>query len=159
MRDGDDGVSHRVKSSRDTFSSVGITQGSTDSKVSTLAPEKKPWFLPERLLTSLSGESTPHKKYPLFIATKLHGLDPSAKNFRAEEDFYLDAFLKHRWYNGNNKRDKVSLMQAWNAFIRNVKDIGREAWLRKLNAARVKLETRTPTGPKYNLHRLSREAG
>ena len=75
---------------------VGTTQGSTDSKVSTLAPERKPWRLPERLLTRLSEEITPHNKYPLFIATKLHGLDPSSKNFRAEEDFYLDAFLKHR---------------------------------------------------------------
>ena len=49
-------------------------------------------------------------------------------------------------------------MQAWSAFIRNVKDIGREAWLQKLNANRVKFEKRTPTGAKFNLHRLSREA-
>ena len=34
-------------------------------------------------------------------------------------------------------------MQAWNAFIRNVKDIGREAWLRKLDASRVRFEKRT----------------
>ena len=157
---GDDGgVSHRKKSPRGTPTSAGTTQGSDDSKMSNLAPEKKPWLLPERLINSLSGETTPHNKYPLFIATKLHGLDPSAKNFRAEEDFYLDAFLKHRWFSGNNKRDKVSLMQAWSAFIRNVKDIGREAWLQKLNANRVKFEKRTPTGAKYKLHRLSREAG
>ena len=50
-------------------------------------------------------------------------------------------------------------MQAWSAFIRNVKDIGREAWLQKLNANRVKFEKHTPTGAKYKLHRLSREAG
>ena len=50
-------------------------------------------------------------------------------------------------------------MQAWNAFIRNVKDIGREAWLRKLDASRVRFEKRTPTGAKYRLHRLAREAG
>ena len=31
-------------------------------------------------------------------------------------------------------------MQALNAFIRNVKDIGREAWLQKLNAARIVLK-------------------
>ena len=106
--------------------------------MSHLAPEKKPWLLPERLIISLSEETTPQNKYPLFIASKLHGLDPGAKNFRAEEESYLDAFLKHRWSNGNNKRDKVALMQAWSAFIRNVKDIGREAWLRKLNATRGK---------------------
>ena len=126
--------------------------------MSTLAPEKKPWLLPELLLTILFGAPSSHKIL-ILIATKLNGLDPSAKNFRAEEDFYLDAFLKHRWYNGNSKRDKVSLMQAWNAFIRNVKDIGREAWLRKLNAARVKFDTRTPTDARYKLHRLSRETG
>ena len=55
MRDGDDGVIHRGKSSRGTPDSVGTSQGSTDSKVSTLAPEIMPWLLPERLLASLSG--------------------------------------------------------------------------------------------------------
>ena len=82
----------------------------------------------------------------MFIATKLHGLDPSAKNFRADEDFNLDSFLKHRLYNGNNKRDEVLLMQAWNVSIRNVKEIGSEAWLHKINAARVKFKKRPPTG-------------
>ena len=64
MRDGDYGVIYRGKSSRDTPASVGTTKGSTDSKVSSLAPEKKPWLLPERLLTSLSRETTPHNTYP-----------------------------------------------------------------------------------------------
>ena len=61
--------------------------------MSRLAPEKKPWLLPERLITSLSGETTPQNKYLLFIATKLHGLDPSAENFRAEENFTSMLFL------------------------------------------------------------------
>ena len=64
----------------------------------------------------------------------------SASNFRAEEDFYLDAFLKHRWYNGNQKRDKNSLLAAWNAFVQNVKNFGREGWLKKLEAVRLKFE-------------------
>ena len=85
------------KYNRGTPASVGTYQGSSDSKVSTLPPEKKPWQLPERLVNSLSGETAPHNKYPLFIASKLHGLDPSDKKFIAEEDFYLDAFLRHRW--------------------------------------------------------------
>ena len=42
VRDGEDSVSHRGKSFRDTPVSVGTSQRSTDSKVSTLAPEKKP---------------------------------------------------------------------------------------------------------------------
>ena len=84
------------KYNRGTPASVGTYQGSSDSKVSTLPPEKKPWQLPEQLVNSLSGETAPHNKYPLFIASKLHGLNPSTKEFSAEEDFYLDAFLRHR---------------------------------------------------------------
>ena len=41
VRDGDDGVSHRSKSYRGTPVSVGTTQGSTDTKVSTLT---SPWM-------------------------------------------------------------------------------------------------------------------
>ena len=144
---------------RDTLASVGITQGSNDGNSSELVPEKKPWLLPEKLINSLSGETDSRNKYPLFVASRLHGLSPSDKKFPAKEDFYLDVFIKHPWFNCNLKRGKNSLMQAWNAFIRNVKDIGCEAWLRKLNTARIRFETRTPTGAKYRLHRLSREAG
>ena len=63
MLDGDDAVSHRSKSSRGTPVSLATAQESTDSKVSTLASERKPWLLLKRLLTSLSGKTTPHKKY------------------------------------------------------------------------------------------------
>ena len=84
---------HQGKSLHGTPALSGTTQGSTDRKASTLAPEKKQWLLPERLLTSLSDEITLHNIYPLLVATKLHGLDPSAKNFRTEKDFYNDAFL------------------------------------------------------------------
>ena len=73
----------------------------------------------------------------------MHGLDISASSFRAEEDFYLDAFLKHSWYSGNTKRDKNSFLQAWNAFVLNVQQGGREAWLKNLNTDRVRSEKRT----------------
>ena len=49
------------KYSRGTPSHVGTYQGSSDSKVSTLPPEKKPWQLPVRLVNSLSWETAPHK--------------------------------------------------------------------------------------------------
>ena len=130
-----------------------------DVNVLRLAPEYKPWVLPERLVNDLSVETSLHHRISLFDARLLHGLDISANNFRAEEDFYLDAFLKHRWYSGNTKRDKSSLLQAWNSFILNVQHIGREAWLRKLDTARVRFEKRTLTGAKVRLHKLSREAG
>ena len=92
-----------------------------------------------------------HHRILLFDAGNLHGLDISADNFRAQEDFYLDVFLKHRWYSGNHKRDKNSILQAWNAFVQNVQNVGRDAWLRKLNTIRVRFESRTPNGVKYRL--------
>lgn len=155
----DDGSRHRGSVARGTTASVGTTQEARDCNVLRLAPKRKPWLLPERPVNSLSGETSVHHRIPLFDARLLHGLDISASNFRAEDDFYLDAFLKHRWYSGNLKRDKSFLLQAWNALIHNVKDIGREAWIQKLNTARVRFEKRTPTGAKFKLHRLSREAG
>ena len=127
VRECDDGPRHRETVYRDTPTSVGITQEALDRNVLRLASEPKPWLLPERLINSLSGDTSAHHRIPLFDAKRLHGLDISASNFRAEEDFYLDAFLKHRWYSGNTKRDKNSLLQAWNAFIHNVESIGREA--------------------------------
>ena len=108
------------------MTSAGTTQEALDSNVLRLAPELKPWELPERLVSELSGETSLHHRIPLFDARSLHGLDISASNFRAEEEFYLDAFLKHRWYNSNTKRDKSSLLQAWNAFILNVQRIRRD---------------------------------
>ena len=45
---------------RGTPASMGTIQGSSDSKVSTLPPEKKPWQLPERLVNSHSRETAPH---------------------------------------------------------------------------------------------------
>ena len=65
-------------------------------------------------------------------SSKLQKIDPSASNFRTEHNFFIDAFFKHRWYSGNHKRDGPSLIQAWKAFIHNVGEIGRDAWLDKL---------------------------
>ena len=125
VREYDDGPRHREAKYRGTVTSVGTTQEELDRNVLRLASERKPWLLPEQLINNLSGETSAHHRIPLFDARRLHGLDNSASNFRAEEDFFLDAFLKHRWYSGNSKCDKSSLLQAWNAFIRN-EDVGRE---------------------------------
>ena len=140
-----------------TKASVGTTQEALDGNVLRLAPEHKPWVLPERLVNDLSGETSLHHRIPLFDARQIHGLDISASNYRAKEDFYLVDFLKHRWYSGNTKRGKSLLLQAWNVFILNVQHIGREAWLRKLDTARVSFEKRTITGAKARLHKLPRE--
>ena len=100
-----------------TKTSVGTTQEALDDNVLRLAPEHKPCVLPERFVNELSGETSRHQQIPLFDARLLHSLDISASNFRAEANFYLDAFLKHRWYSGNIKQDKSSLLQVWKDFI------------------------------------------
>ena len=102
----DDGASRRHPKSR-----------GTDTGTTLKRDELKPWRLPEQLINSLSHETSQHHRIPLFDASELNGLSSSAMNSRAEKDFYLDAFLKHRWYNGNQKRDKASLLAAWNAFV------------------------------------------
>uniref|UniRef100_M4BLG4 Core-binding (CB) domain-containing protein n=1 Tax=Hyaloperonospora arabidopsidis (strain Emoy2) TaxID=559515 RepID=M4BLG4_HYAAE len=155
---GDD-LDRRADDSSSTNASVGTTQEALEGIVLRLAPEHKPWVLPERLVNDLSGETSLHHRIPLFDARQIHGLDISASNFRAEEDFYLDAFLNHRWYSDSTKRNKSSLLQAWNDFILSVQHIGRDAWLRKIDTARVRFEKRTLTGAKVRLHKLSREAG
>ena len=96
---------------------------------------------------------------PIFDSSRLHGLDVSAKNYRIEHEFYIDVVLRHRWYHGNRNRDEVSLAQAGSSFIGNVENVDREACLNKLIAARNRFEQKSPTGARYKLHRLSREAG
>ena len=77
-----------------------------------VAPEKKPWLPPQRVLARLSDTTSDRYRIKLFDSSKLHKLDPSASNFRTEHDFFIDAFLMHRWYSGNHKRDGPSLIQA-----------------------------------------------
>uniref|UniRef100_A0AAV1UGJ0 Uncharacterized protein n=1 Tax=Peronospora matthiolae TaxID=2874970 RepID=A0AAV1UGJ0_9STRA len=142
-RSRDSGANSGVGSPMDTTSqrgastSVGTSQEERDRNVLRLAPEKKA-RVPPKLI---------------------HHLDPSAKNYRAENEFFIDAFFRHRWYSGNHKRDGPSLLQAWSAYIHNLEDVGRDVWNDKLIKAREKFEKRTPTGARYKLHRLSREKG
>ncbi|CAI5711073.1 unnamed protein product [Peronospora effusa] len=124
-----------------------------------LAPDRKPWMLPKHLLDRWSGKTNERFPIPLFDASKLHGLDASAKNFRTENDYYIDVFLEHRWYGPHKKREADAFLQSWNAFITNVLNVGKEAWFQRLFASRNKFEKRSTSGACYRLHRLSREAG
>uniref|UniRef100_A0AAV1VLY5 Uncharacterized protein n=1 Tax=Peronospora matthiolae TaxID=2874970 RepID=A0AAV1VLY5_9STRA len=135
------------------------SQEERDRSVLRLAPEKKAWLPPKSVMDHLSATTSDRYRTRLFDSSRIHHLDPSAKNYRAEHEFFIDAFFRHRWYSGNHKRDGPSLLQAWNAYIHNLEDVGRDAWNDKLIKARVKFEKRTPTGARYKLHRLSREKG
>uniref|UniRef100_A0AAV1VN08 Uncharacterized protein n=1 Tax=Peronospora matthiolae TaxID=2874970 RepID=A0AAV1VN08_9STRA len=130
-----------------------------DRSVLRLAPEKKAWMPPKSFMDHLSATTSDRYRTRLFDSSRNHHLDPSAKNFRAENEFFIDAFFRHRWYSGNHKRDGPSLLKAWNAYIHNLEDVGHEVWDDKLIKARDKIEKRTPTGAHYKLHRLSREKG
>uniref|UniRef100_A0AAV1TUT4 Uncharacterized protein n=1 Tax=Peronospora matthiolae TaxID=2874970 RepID=A0AAV1TUT4_9STRA len=144
-------------SQRGASASVGTSQEERDRSVLCLSPEKKAWLPPKSVMDRLSATTSDRYRTRLFDSSRIHHLDPSAKDYRAENDFFIDAFFKHRWYSGNHKSDGPSLLQAWNAYIHNLEDVGRDACNDKLIKARDKFEKRTPTGARYKLHRLSRE--
>uniref|UniRef100_A0AAV1T1F5 Uncharacterized protein n=1 Tax=Peronospora matthiolae TaxID=2874970 RepID=A0AAV1T1F5_9STRA len=153
-------MNHRQsEGARGASTSVGTSQEERDRNVLRLAPEKKAWVPPKSVMDHLSATTSDRYRTRLFDSSRIHHLDPSAKNYRAEYEYFIDAFFKHRWYSGNHKRDGPSLLQAWNAYIHNLEDVGLDAWNDKFIKARDKFEKRTPTGAHYKLHRLSREKG
>ena len=92
------------------------------------------------MLARLSDTTSDRYRIRLFDKIKIHKLDPGASNSRTEHDFFIDAFFKHRWYSRNQMRDGPLLIQSRNAFIHNVGEIGRDAWLDKLLLARKRFE-------------------
>uniref|UniRef100_A0AAV1UNR3 Uncharacterized protein n=1 Tax=Peronospora matthiolae TaxID=2874970 RepID=A0AAV1UNR3_9STRA len=165
LRSRDSGANSAVGSSMDTTSqrgastSVGTPQEERDRSVLRLAPEKIARLPPKSVMDRLSAKASDRYRTRLFDSLRIHHLDPSAKNYRAENEFFIDAFFRHRWSSGNHKRDGPSLLRAWNAYIHNLEDVGRDVWNDKLIKAPDKFEKRTPTGARYKLHRLSREKG
>ena len=125
--------------------SIDTTQEALDRKVLHLAPERKPWMLSKHLLDRWSGKTNERFPIPLFDASRLHGLDASAKNFRTENDRSIDAFLEHRWYGPHKRREADAFLQSWNAVITNV-NVGMDSWFRKLFASRNRFEKRSVSG-------------
>ena len=92
--------------------SIDTTQEASDRGILRVAPEKKAWLHPQRVLNRLSDTVSDRYRIRLFYSSTLHGLDSSESDFRTEHDFYIDLFFKHRWYSGNHKRDGASLIRA-----------------------------------------------
>uniref|UniRef100_A0AAV1UEX5 Uncharacterized protein n=1 Tax=Peronospora matthiolae TaxID=2874970 RepID=A0AAV1UEX5_9STRA len=120
---------------------------------------ESPWMPSSKKLDQFAGMITDRDRIPLFDRGKICPPNSSTETIRAEEEFFTDAFFKHRWYKCSRVRDGKALVQGWNALIHNIERIGREAWLGKLDAARIIFDKRNPVGARYKLHRLSREAG
>ena len=124
-----------------------------------LAPQLEPWLPPADKLARWAGKTGERSVNPLFDASRIHRLDANARGYHDEQKVFIDAFFKHRWYSGKRNKDLISLFQAWDAFIQNVMNVGRDQWFDRLRSTRDRFELRFPSGARYKLHRLSREAG
>uniref|UniRef100_A0AAV1UNR0 Uncharacterized protein n=1 Tax=Peronospora matthiolae TaxID=2874970 RepID=A0AAV1UNR0_9STRA len=81
---------------RGTNTSVGTSQEERDRNVSRLAPEKKAWPPPKSVMGRLSATTSDRYRKRLYDSSRIIHLDPSAKNYRAENEFFIDAFFRHR---------------------------------------------------------------
>uniref|UniRef100_A0AAV1TPH0 Uncharacterized protein n=1 Tax=Peronospora matthiolae TaxID=2874970 RepID=A0AAV1TPH0_9STRA len=88
-----------------------------------------PWMPSSKELDRLSGMTTNRDLISLFDLREIFPYNSSTETIRAEEEFFTDAFFKHRWYSGSRVQDNKALIQGWNALIHEIECIGRHAWL------------------------------
>uniref|UniRef100_A0AAV1UFA4 Uncharacterized protein n=1 Tax=Peronospora matthiolae TaxID=2874970 RepID=A0AAV1UFA4_9STRA len=107
-RSRDSGAHSGVGSPLDTTSQRGAStsddtsQEERERSVLRLAPKKKARLPPKSVMDRLSATTSDRYRTRLFDSSRIHHLDPSAKNYRAENDFFIDAFFEHRWHIGNH---------------------------------------------------------
>uniref|UniRef100_A0AAV1TML7 Uncharacterized protein n=1 Tax=Peronospora matthiolae TaxID=2874970 RepID=A0AAV1TML7_9STRA len=66
------------------------------------APQvEDPWMPSSRELDRLAGMTTERDQILLFDCRKSCPADSRTETIRAEEEFFTDAFFKHRYYNGD----------------------------------------------------------
>uniref|UniRef100_A0AAV1TGJ6 Uncharacterized protein n=1 Tax=Peronospora matthiolae TaxID=2874970 RepID=A0AAV1TGJ6_9STRA len=114
-RSRDSGANSGVGSPMDTTSqrgastSVGTSQEERDRNVLRLAPEKKAWMPPKSVMDHLSATTSDRYRTRLFDSSRIHHLDPSAKDYRAEHEFLHRCFLQTSMGvgRGTNKTNKT----------------------------------------------------
>uniref|UniRef100_A0AAV1U564 Uncharacterized protein n=1 Tax=Peronospora matthiolae TaxID=2874970 RepID=A0AAV1U564_9STRA len=95
----DSGANSGVGSPMDTASQrgastfVGTSQEERDRNFLGLAPEKKAWMPPKSVMDHLSATTSDRYRTRLFDSSRIHRFDPSAKNYRAENEFFIDALF------------------------------------------------------------------
>uniref|UniRef100_A0AAV1UNY4 Uncharacterized protein n=1 Tax=Peronospora matthiolae TaxID=2874970 RepID=A0AAV1UNY4_9STRA len=96
-RSRDSGANSGVGSPIDTTSqrgastSVCTSQEEWDRSVLRLAPEKKAWMPPKLVTDHLSATTSDRCHTRLFDSSRIHHLDPSAKDYHTEHEFVIDA--------------------------------------------------------------------
>uniref|UniRef100_M4B312 RxLR effector candidate protein n=1 Tax=Hyaloperonospora arabidopsidis (strain Emoy2) TaxID=559515 RepID=M4B312_HYAAE len=109
----------------------------------------------ERSAVTISGKI---QGEPALLPEIKHWMPPQHMIARWTGLVFIDVFFKHRWFSGHRNQNGDALVQGWTAFITNVELMGLSKWLAKLEANRIKFETRTSVGGRYRLHRLSKAA-
>uniref|UniRef100_A0AAV1UT63 Uncharacterized protein n=1 Tax=Peronospora matthiolae TaxID=2874970 RepID=A0AAV1UT63_9STRA len=88
----------RDRSNTGASAHAGTNQEARDRNVLRQALQvESSWMPPSRELERLAGTTTERDRIPLFDCREICPPDSSTDTIRAEEEFFTDAFFKHRW--------------------------------------------------------------
>uniref|UniRef100_A0AAV1USD8 Uncharacterized protein n=1 Tax=Peronospora matthiolae TaxID=2874970 RepID=A0AAV1USD8_9STRA len=88
----------RDRSNTGASAHAGTNQEARDRNVLRHALQvESSWMPPSRELERLAGTTTERDRIPLFDCREICPPDSSTDTIRAEEEFFTDAFFKHRW--------------------------------------------------------------